>query len=85
MNILNRLLIILGLKREPTIERITSPMATIVRKLEVYAADQAARAEADEKAAADLLAKSRKETACACDARSLAGRYSSLTTPVAAE
>lgn len=85
MNIIDTILKLLGLKKEPTIESITSPMAKIVSRLEQYAVEQSKRAEADEKLAAELIEKSRRESACATDARCLADRYSSLTTPVPAE
>jgi hypothetical protein len=82
---IENLLKLLGLWKEPTIETITSPMAQIVRKLEDYALAQSVRAEADEKLAADLIRKSREESARATDARCLADRYSALTLAVPAE
>lgn len=85
MTVISRILILLGLKSEPSIESITSPMAAIVRKLESYAVEQTKRAEEDAKRADELIEKSRKENACARDARNMADRYSALTATVPAE
>lgn len=79
MNTLQKILKLLGLIKEPTIESITSPMARIVTKLENYAVEQSRRAEADERLAAEMAEKAKREAACACDARALADRYLSLT------
>ena len=74
-----KLLIVLGLKREDSIETITKPMAAIVSKLTSYAEEQVKRSEADKVAAEELLKKSKAEGAAAADAVALASRYSALT------
>lgn len=85
MSIITKILELLGMKKEESIESITSPMVKIVTKLENYAVKKSQQAEADEQRARALKAKAEQEIACAIDARALADRYSTLTSSVPAE
>lgn len=76
MNPITRILVKLGLMKEPTIETIVSPISKIQANLEAYAADQARRAEIEAENASKLLETSKKRSTAAFDARALAERYS---------
>lgn len=78
-------------RRETSVEEIIAPMRAIVSKLESYAEDQSQRSKADENAAEELVslalsqaavlnANARVQSNNANNARSMADRYSALTT-----
>ena len=79
MTLLMKLLVALRLRKEPTIETITSPMGKIVAKLTAYAEAQKAQADLDAEAALKLKEQSDAEAKAAQEALALSARYSALT------
>lgn len=79
MKALRRLLVRLGLKREPSLAEITSPVAKILAELRDYADAKTDLACRDAEAAERLRDKSNEEAKAAQEARALSDRYATLT------
>lgn len=79
MKSFKKFLAYLGLIKEPSIATITRPMATVAKKLEAFAEEQAELSLAETERADKLREQAEERAAAANEARTLSSRYSTLT------